>query len=324
MTDLVSIIIPVYNSEKTLHRCVCSVQNQTYTNIEIILVNDGSTDSSADICQYFQAIDSRVNFVNKDNGGVSSARNLGIEVSTGDYIMFLDSDDWYESDMVERYVSFASGSDIVIGQLAVYSTADNSSYVKTLPKTGKFGKELWNTVCEKTEIFGYIGGKMFRSDIIKANNIRFNEKMYAQEDLDFCLSYYNMVDSFYLADYAGYSYFYQQGKRKPPYIDFINNQLKLLSYATSACDITVGAKEKIQQRIAGYIYMLFYDAHTKEMVFDVCNQLKAIPQLDNYLLSCKFRGKMRYIVSRYTSGKYISICRYFKLRNFIKIILRRK
>lgn len=321
--NLVSIIIPVYNAAKTLEKCVDSVLNQTYKNIQIILVNDGSTDRSLQMCYAYAEKDNRVTVINKQNGGVSSARNIGIVAATGAYVMFLDSDDWYETDIVERYVSYMIDSDIVIGQLSVFSESDNSSYVKKLPSIGKFGKELWNTICEKTEMFGYIGGKMFKNTILKKHNIRFNENMYAQEDLDFCLSYYGMINTFSLIDYAGYGYFYQEGKRNPPYIDFINNQLKLLSIAKSFCEISAAAKLKIQQKISGYIYMLFYDSHTKEQVFDVCNQLKEISMLEEYLLSCKLKGQKKYIVSWYLKGQYTLIYRYFKIRNFIKILLGR-
>ena len=93
---LVSVIIPVYNVEKYLNKCITSVLNQSYRNIEIILVNDGSTDKSLEICKYFQSTDSRVKVVDKKNGGLSSARNIGLKEAIGDYVLFLDSDDYYD------------------------------------------------------------------------------------------------------------------------------------------------------------------------------------------------------------------------------------
>lgn len=96
MKPLISIIVPVYNTNRNLEKCVNSLINQTYNNLQIILINDGSTDSSLQICQHYAQQDCRVLVLDKDNGGVSSARNLGIENAAGDYISFVDSDDWLE------------------------------------------------------------------------------------------------------------------------------------------------------------------------------------------------------------------------------------
>ena len=95
-TELISIIVPIYNTEKYLGQCLDSIINQSYTNFEVLLINDGSTDSSGMICQEYVARDSRFRYFEKDNGGVASARNLGLERSSGAYITFIDSDDWVE------------------------------------------------------------------------------------------------------------------------------------------------------------------------------------------------------------------------------------
>lgn len=99
--ELISIILPIYNVEQYLEKCLKSVCSQSYKNLEIILVNDGSTDSSLEICEKFSKIDRRVKLYSKSNGGLSNARNFGIGVSTGDYITFVDSDDFISEDYVE-------------------------------------------------------------------------------------------------------------------------------------------------------------------------------------------------------------------------------
>lgn len=93
---LVSVIVPVYNTEKYLRQCLDSIVNQTYQNLEIIIVNDGSTDSSLAICKEYKNNDLRINIINKKNGGLSSARNAGLKEATGDYVLFVDSDDFYD------------------------------------------------------------------------------------------------------------------------------------------------------------------------------------------------------------------------------------
>lgn len=101
VNELVSVIIPVYNVEKYLNRCIKSVLGQTYKNLEIILVDDGSTDNSSQICDEYKKIDSRIIVIHKENGGLSDARNAGINKATGKYITFIDSDDSIEKDMIE-------------------------------------------------------------------------------------------------------------------------------------------------------------------------------------------------------------------------------
>lgn len=100
----VSIIVPIYNVEEYISNCINSIINQTYKNIEIILVNDGSPDNSKSICEYYKKRDERVIIVNKENGGLSSARNEGIKVASGDYIMFVDGDDWIDLNCVEECI----------------------------------------------------------------------------------------------------------------------------------------------------------------------------------------------------------------------------
>lgn len=100
--SIISVIVPIYNVEKYLDKCLNSIRNQTYQKLEIILVNDGSPDGSSEIMEKHKKDDDRIKIINKKNGGLSSARNAGIEVSTGDYLAFIDSDDWIDLDMMEK------------------------------------------------------------------------------------------------------------------------------------------------------------------------------------------------------------------------------
>lgn len=106
MDDLISIIVPVYNTSKYLEQCIKSILEQTYKKLEIILVNDGSTDQSPQICEKFRKSDSRITVIHQENQGLSAARNKGIEAATGKYLMFVDSDDYIGKDMVETLYSF--------------------------------------------------------------------------------------------------------------------------------------------------------------------------------------------------------------------------
>ena len=107
MKGLISVIVPVYNTEKYLDRCIQSILSQTYSNIEILLIDDGSTDSSGAICDKYAEQDSRVRVFHKANGGVSSARNMGLDKAKGTWFTFVDSDDWIDMDMYEQMYNAA-------------------------------------------------------------------------------------------------------------------------------------------------------------------------------------------------------------------------
>lgn len=126
--ELISIVVPIYNVENYLRMCLDSIQNQTYQNFECLLINDGSPDYSSKICEEFVEKDSRFKYFEKANGGLSSARNLGIECSGGAYITFVDSDDWLEHDALDRLYGALKkeNADISIGR---YNSYDETRYV---------------------------------------------------------------------------------------------------------------------------------------------------------------------------------------------------
>src|SRR5690554_2626737 len=127
---LLSIIVPVYNMEQYIEKCIMSIFLQTYKNIEIILIDDGSTDNSGNLCDKYSVIDPRVKVIHKENGGLSSARNAGLEVAMGEYIGFVDPDDWIEPTMYETMYSNIkkNKSEICICNYII----DNSKYSKQI------------------------------------------------------------------------------------------------------------------------------------------------------------------------------------------------
>ncbi len=131
MDKLISVAIPVYNGETTLRKCVDSILAQTYENIEVILVNDGSTDRSGDICRRYEQIDPRVKVISKENGGLSSARNAGIDKSCGEYIFFIDSDDWIEPEFLSALYYAMEQTGAEIAECATQYVAENGAVIKT-------------------------------------------------------------------------------------------------------------------------------------------------------------------------------------------------
>ena len=128
--DLISIVIPVYNVENYLNRCIESIISQTYENIEIILINDGSKDNSLLICKEYKNKDKRIKVIDKKNEGVSIARNIGVEKSSGKYVIFVDSDDWIEKTFVENLHKKISeyNVDICIGGCINYSDKNQKPF----------------------------------------------------------------------------------------------------------------------------------------------------------------------------------------------------
>ena len=127
MSELVSIIVPIYGVDEYLNKCIDSIVNQTYKNIEIILVDDGSPDKCPQICDAFSQKDKRIKVIHKKNGGLSEARNVGIDHANGEYFIFVDSDDWIENTMVEHLLSICKKYDVELATCARYITDGRST-----------------------------------------------------------------------------------------------------------------------------------------------------------------------------------------------------
>lgn len=211
--SLVSIIVPVYNAEEYLSNCIESILNQTYKNIEIILIDDGSTDKSLFICNEYKKIDNRINVVQQSNSGPSVARNRGIAVSTGSCIQFVDSDDSLDSKMTHSLVEILSKNKAEL-VLCGYNTLD-VSYNKTNIKSsipdihGLFDKN------EILDIFGQLytkdfinplWNKLYVRELITNNNIKFVEHVNMGEDLLFNLDYITYCSSIYALKEPLYNY----------------------------------------------------------------------------------------------------------------------
>lgn len=153
-TPLVSIIIPVYNVEEYLRECVDSVINQTYKNLEIILVDDGSTDSSGRICDEYAATDNRISVIHQKNGGLSVARNTGIETSNGDYIYFLDSDDYIDPNTIESIleIEVTENSEIVFFDAVSFADTNDFKVTQNYIRKNTYKTDSgYNVFCEMTK-----------------------------------------------------------------------------------------------------------------------------------------------------------------------------
>lgn len=211
--ELISIIVPIYNTEKYLHECLDSILNQSYTNFEVLLINDGSTDSSGTICQEYVERDSRFRYFEKDNGGVASARNLGLERSEGTYITFIDSDDWVEFNYLEVLYTALKENDTDVA-ISTYKrfAQDGVFYLRSYSKENdeflNIGKrnrnsflEILPKLGELDHSFYSISSKLIKREII--GNLLFDEQVSYAEDLNFFFRLYLGVESVvYVRDYT--------------------------------------------------------------------------------------------------------------------------
>lgn len=231
----VSVIVPVYNVEKYLRKCVDSILNQSYKNLEIILVDDGSKDSSSDICDEYKAKDDRVIVIHKVNGGLSDARNAGLDIASGDYITFIDSDDFYARDAIENLLSGASDNkaDIVCMGLT-HVRSDYSIDLCDKPQAEIISsRELFCRICNG-ETDTPACAKLFKKSIIGERRFK---KGRLNEDFLFLLQL--LFDDFHVKTipYSGYCYYQREssithsGSRKSLY-DALENCMEIMNIAS--------------------------------------------------------------------------------------------
>lgn len=239
---MVSIIIPVYKVEQYLRQCIESVLGQTYRNIQVILVDDGSPDSCGAICDEYAAKDSRVLALHKENGGVSSARNHGLHYATGDYVTFCDSDDLYAPDWIEALVEALQThqADIAVGNHmriledgTPSAASENETGITEITLPRDKAEFIFNKTL--TPAHGWeIWSRLFRMDIIRRENIRFCENCgNFAEDLGFTLMCTLFADRVVSIENAGYRYRLRAGSMMHSSVN--NPKLNSLQAVCSFC-----------------------------------------------------------------------------------------
>ena len=205
--QMVSIIVPVYNSEKYLTECLKSLLNQTYKNLDIIVINDGSKDRSEEIMESFARRDTRIRVFKNKNHGVSYSRNLGIEKSLGRYISFVDSDDIVSSDFIEVLVDALEKSDAEISAVGV---CKKKKYYGDIFSNGNLTIHKGNDVINQLFIGyeGFLCNKLYKKEIFEKYSLKLNEKISICEDLLFNIEY--LLNCNCAAFYRGEKYFYRQ------------------------------------------------------------------------------------------------------------------
>lgn len=209
-----SIIMPIYNTGKYLHKCIKSILSQTLTNFELILVNDGSVDESGQICDEYASQDARIKVIHKKNEGVSIARNTGIEAAQGEYIGFVDSDDWIEPDMYEKLYNLATSKEcdiVMCDAVTKYDDKpDEEDTITRLPEDVLLQKKdiYPELLCE---FAGSAWRCIYKREIIVNNNIIFPPKVPFSEDRIFNILAMGVADNIYYTKTPFYNRYIRKG-----------------------------------------------------------------------------------------------------------------
>ena len=302
MTEkLISIVVPVYKVEQYLDRCVDSIVNQTYKNLEIILVDDGSPDNCPQMCDEWAKKDNRIKVIHKENGGLANARNTGIDICTGDYVLFVDSDDYIESDMVEFLLKLSLENDADVSRCGFYfdysDGRDVSQFtdcsIKFLDKTeaiidlatSGFGGTAWN--------------KLYKKDIIKTH--LYDKSDGCSEDIMHNFRVYQDVSKIVFCDEPKYHYVLRKNSITNNTFghgafDIIRAKKKIIDYAKDFSEIMPYA-------VKGYIISAY-------IVLSGCIQNNAFKDDKNKLI----KSILKYKKEIYTSSLY---SKSYKIRTFI-------
>lgn len=302
-----SIIIPFYNAEKYLSECIESILNQTYKNFELILVNDGSTDSSAKICEKFQSISSNIFLYNQENKGVSSARNFGIKNATGDMIVFIDSDDVCNEKMLDIINKKVSKNAILVFgygkwyKNCIINVVNVDNKVKLNRKNLNFMYDFFSD----NYYGGFLWNKVFEKKIIDKFNIRFCENLNFCEDMVFVSDYLDHIEKIKYIDKN--LYLYRQRKSS------VSNNLltKKNSNIVFAYDLLY-KKYNNNLNLAyffGYRYLICYYKFKKFISKNKVNN--EILKLEKSILSKKsFSEKIKFLII-----KHFHLLYYFTNKN---------
>ena len=298
----ISVIVPLYNAEKYLHNCVDSILSQTFTDFELLLINDGSKDSSGKICDEYATLDSRVRVFHKENGGVSSARNLGLDNAQGEWITFVDSDDEFVDNNCLTLL-YQPKFDLINYGYECYDVNGK----KTLT-TSIFHNEF---VLDRDKAISYVYScdyyqfysvaKLYCNSIIKKNNIRFDESLYYSEDRLFIIEYLSYCKKIYSSSHSIYKYVMRINGAMSSINNEFNNKtltgfyaaLKMLDavkkMGTTESNIKLARKDVVQSYQITIRYLTHYGIKDNSIRCDLRTRLKnALPLIEYIYIKIKY------------------------------------
>lgn len=318
MKNKVSIIVPVYNGQDFIDRCLNQLLNQTYNNIEIIVINDGSTDNSLNLLKKYE---DKIILINKNNSGVSNSRNLGLEASTGEYIMFCDIDDWYENNAVEIAIKNIKNVDFLkFKEFISYSEKTKKKKIELL-NDGIYNNENLSLIRSlfNFEYSGHIYCFIYKKSIINDYNIRFDEDIRYLEDVLFIIKYLLKCNKVKIIDEYLYNYYQNSNSVTNNISSIYKNLDNLYVFRKNAMLILDGICDKELDRFLLNLILLYLEKpfnifdnikDIKEYYKNVCFSLKKIIS-DLNLNECSMKWKI--LIFMIKNDKYNMLYLYIKL-----------
>lgn len=262
--DFISVVIPFYYAEKTIERCLNSIVNQTYSNLEILLVDDGSKDQSIEICEKFARQDSRIRILRQENQGVGMARNYGLCEARGEYISFVDSDDWLDREYYEKAVEnglFIKKPDIVwMGHID--GIAKDVYQVFRIPENKVVDIEQSDEIC-KDHFVRYLWNKLYRTDVIQDKKITFTNQYNYGEDSIFVLHYLKQASTCMMIGDVYYHYSFSGGEK----VDSLSTKTYKKDFNRFALDLMESLHQGVESCgvrkcyiDTGYVGWVFFEA----------------------------------------------------------------
>lgn len=276
-----TIIIPTYNSQQYIEKCIVSIINQTYTNLEIIIIDDNSKDRTYDICKKIQKKDTRIKLMkNSENKGVSTTRNKGISISTGEYITFVDADDYIEKNMYEKLINKLEEEDVDIAMCNFFSEEKNRDIRDNIKNKDMIfsDNEMLKYIFLSDYFCGFAWNKIYKSDIIKNNKLNFNDNIFICEDLLFNCQYISKIKrGFYTTNKM---YHYVQ-RNNSSYNNTYSERWETVIQAYEKMKLYI-KEEGLKNFQYSYLYSLlnlkeklYIEKHKKkEMLYDINRKIK--------------------------------------------------
>lgn len=284
----ISVIVPVYNSEKVINRCIDSILKQTYSDFELILINDGSKDKSIDILRDYEKKDLRVRVIDNENNGVSETRNIGINEAKGEYIQFVDSDDYIDENMLKESLEQLEKNSVDIIMSGIYLDIEKNGVVNSSTQTYEY-KFADNNGDIVTNVLARLGGtyinspinKLYKRSIIKENNIYMNKEIDLGEDLLFNLEYLKHCNRIIFDNKCYYHYCMRAEENLTA--KYRDNKLDLMKILYDKCMEFLNKYEASDERIKElnsiyikWMYSSFIDLHNKSCPYSYADKIKFI------------------------------------------------
>lgn len=312
--EKISVIIPIYNVERFLRQSVDSVLNQTYKNLEIILVDDGTKDSSDKICDEYSKIDNRIKVIHKENGGLSTARNAGLDIATGKYVMFLDADDFFEPNSCEVLYNEIEKrqADFVVGNY-IHVTHDGIKWENPLFDPNLYDNFKLSITDYQKSFFvmnSVVWNKIFRRDFIEKHNLRFIPKALAEDAIFSTYCYVHTDNSYFINDIV---YNYRQNEENVSistnctrnYFERLNESYKLI-YQNFETTNNTGFYRFFYARIMPYLLCKIIDTNAlnDEEIVEVVKMLGWFFEQKDLLKVAVINDRLRNIVEDLNNKEY--------------------